>query len=155
CRRAAFVVEVMAEFAPSMPLGHVNLMSLNVVPRQVLDLAETVDLVVCDGPGGLGEVTRTLLVSCPTSRPADRGVVHQCRVARRSAGPARLCEDIHPATPPVATVVLNKVRRRARLARDARDALRPLGIGALHATLRDLDAFKIAPQERTAVWHMG
>jgi len=63
--------------------------------------------------------------------------------------------SIHPATPPLATVVLNKVRRRARLARDAREALGSLGIGAMQATVRDLDAFKLAPQNRTVVWRMG
>ena len=51
--------------------------------------------------------------------------------------------------------MLNKVRRRARLARDARDALRSIGINVMHAAVRDLDVFKLAPQGRTTVWNLG
>ena len=62
---------------------------------------------------------------------------------------------IHPANPPRAFVVLNKVRKRARLARDARQALQSIRIDVLEASVRDLDAFKLAPQERTTVWKLG
>lgn len=145
----------MAEYSPDTPLGHVDLTQPNAVPRQVLDLAEVVDVVICDGPGGLGEITRTLLVLSDVAVLPIAASFLDAESLAEARAQLEYATSIHPATPPVAAVVLNKVRRRARLARDAREALCTLGIPALHATVRDLDAFKVAPQDRTAVWRMG
>ena len=145
----------MLDYAPQMPFGSVDLTRPNEVPRQVLDLAENVGLVICDGPGGLGEVTRTLLVLSDVAVfPISASYLDAESLAEAKAQLA-YAASIHPASPPLARVVLNKVRKRARLARDARTALRSLGIGVLHAVVRDLDAFKIAPQERKVVWKLG
>ena len=145
----------MAEYAPNMPLGAVDLTQPNAVPRQVLDLAEHVDLVICDGPGGLGEVTRTLLVLSDFAVFPIAASFLDAESLAEARAQLDYATSIHPATPPIATVVLNKVRRRARLARDAREALRSLGINVMHAAVRDLDVFKLAPQGRTTVWNLG
>ncbi len=145
----------LSDYSPLTPLGAVDPVDTNRVPRQVLDLAAGVEVLVCDGPGGLGEVTRTLLVL------SDLAVfpISASFLDAESLAEARAQLDyavsIHPAAPPVARVVLNKVRKRARLARDARAALASLGIESLHGSVRDLDAFKLAPQVRKAVWNLG
>lgn len=145
----------MSEHDPSMPLDSVDLTRPNSVPRQVLELAETVDLVICDGPGGLGEVTRTLLVLSDVAVFPIAASFLDAESLAEARAQLDYATSIHPATPPLATVVLNKVRRRARLARDAREALRSIGISVLQAAVRDLDAFKLAPQSRMTIWNLG
>lgn len=145
----------LAEHDPGIPLGCVDLTQPNAVPRQVLGLAEAVDLVICDGPGGLGEVTRTLLVLSDLAVFPIAASFLDAESLAEARAQLDYATSIHPTTPPIATVVLNKVRRRARLARDAREALQSLGISVLQAAVRDLDVFKWAPQSRTTVWHMG
>lgn len=145
----------MAEYSPEIPLGVVDLTRPNEVPEEVLRLAEEASLVICDGPGGLGEVTRTLLVLSDVAVfPIAASYLDAESLAEAKAQLA-YANSIHPSSPPTASVVLNKVRKRARLARDARVAVRSLGIDVCRSVVRDLDAFKIAPQERTTVWCLG
>lgn len=145
----------MADHSPETPLDCVDLTQPNAVPRQVLDIAESVEFLVCDGPGGLGEVTRTLLVLSDVAVFPIAASFLDAESLAEARAQLDYAASIHPATPPIAIVVLNKVRRRARLARDTRAALQSLGISAMSASVRDLDAFKVAPQDRTTVWHMG
>lgn len=145
----------MAEYAPHTPLDAIDLGRPNDLPRQVLHLAEDVDLLVCDGPGGLGEVTRTLLVLSDVAVFPIAASFLDAESLAEARAQLDYAAGIHPASPPRAFVVLNKVRKRARLARDARHALRSIGIDVLDSVVRDLDAFKVAPQERTTVWKLG
>lgn len=145
----------MQDYAPEIPLGVVDLTRPNDVPQEVLRLAEAARVVVCDGPGGLGEVTRTLLVLSDVALfPIAASYLDAESLAEAKAQLA-YASSIHPARPPTASVVLNKVRKRARLAKDARAAVGTLGIDVCRSVVRDLDAFKIAPQERTTVWRLG
>ena len=145
----------VAECAPEMPLGAIDLARPNDLPRQVLHLAERVEFLVCDGPGGLGEVTRTLLVLSDVAVFPIAASYLDAESLAEARAQLDYAAGIHPASPPRAFVVLNKVRKRARLARDARQALRSIDIDVLQASVRDLDAFKLAPQERTTVWKLG
>ena len=145
----------LAAFAPDVPLGQVDLARPNEVPGQVLRLAEQADFVVCDGPGGLGEVTRTLLVLSDFAVFPIAASYLDAESLAEAKAQLTYAAGIHPANPPTAVVVLNKVRKRARLARDAREAVRSLGIEVCTSVIRDLDAFKLAPQQRTVVWKLG
>lgn len=145
----------VAECAPEMPLDAIDLARPNDLPRQVLRLAERVEFLVCDGPGGLGEVTRTLLVLSDVAVFPIAASYLDAESLAEARAQLDYAAGIHPANPPRAFVVLNKVRKRARLARDARQALRSINIDVLQASVRDLDAFKLAPQERTTVWNLG
>ncbi|MCA8952048.1 MAG: ParA family protein [Planctomycetes bacterium] len=145
----------MAAHSRDIPLDAVDLTRPNDLPRQVLELAEGLEFVICDGPGGLGEVTRTLLVLSDLAVFPIAASFLDAESLAEARSQLEYATSIHPATPPLATVVLNKVRRRARLARDAREALRSLGIDALSHSVRDLDVFKLAPQSRTTVWELG
>lgn len=145
----------VSECAPEMPLDAIDLARPNDLPSQVLRLAESVDVLVCDGPGGLGEVTRTLLVLSDVAVFPIAASYLDAESLAEARAQLDYAAGIHPANPPRAFVVLNKVRKRARLARDARLALQSIRIDVLEASVRDLDAFKLAPQERTTVWKLG
>jgi chromosome partitioning protein len=145
----------MAAHEPCMPLDAVDLTRPNDMPRQVLELAEGLEFVICDGPGGLGEVTRTLLVLSDLAVFPISASFLDAEALAEAKSQLDYATSIHPATTPLATVVLNKVPRRSRLARDAREALGSLGIAALEGSVPDLNVFKIAPQNRTTVWDLG
>ena len=145
----------VAECAPEMPLDAIDLARPNSLPSQVLRLAENVEILVCDGPGGLGEVTRTLLVLSDVAVFPIAASYLDAESLAEARAQLDYAAGIHPANPPRAFVVLNKVRKRARLARDARQALRSFSIDVLESSVRALDAFELASQERTPVWKHG
>lgn len=129
----------------------IDTQNIDGIPDQILELDDKHDFTICDGPGGLGEVTRTLLILSDfalfpiTASYLDADSLTKARAqldyAIKIKGKA-----------PESRVILNRIRKRSKLAIETREAQESLGIPVLQSSVRDLDGFRIASQEKTVVW---
>lgn len=111
--------------------------------------------VVADGPAGLAEQTRALLLLAELAlvplgpsvldlRAAAQAVrvLEQARKVRRGAGPSGL-------------LVLNRLQARTRLGREVAEAASDLNIPVAQSLLSLRQAFADACGQGTVVWRMG
>lgn len=120
---------------------------------QVPELAVQFDVLVIDGPTGLPEVTRAILlvahlalVPCGRSASDLRAVyeaIHVLRQARKIRG-----------GPPQMAIVPNMLRTRYRPRRELSEVLKHLRVPLLRE-LRFHRAFTDAWEQRTLVWRLG
>jgi chromosome partitioning protein len=117
-------------------------------------LAISHDFVVADGPGGLGDMTCTLLES------ADLALIPVTPSALdiRSVQPA--ISELEEAQkknggPPEGWLILNKIRRRDTISRELETVAPNLGVRVAKTAIRDLAMFREAAQQGTVVTRMG
>lgn len=138
-------------YGAEIPATLIDTQNIDGIPDQILALDDENDFTICDGPGGLGEVTRTLLILSDfalfpiTASYLDAESLTKARAqldyAIKIKGKA-----------PESRVVLNRIRKRSKLAVETREAQESLGIPVLRNSVRDLDGFRLASQENTVVW---
>jgi chromosome partitioning protein len=120
---------------------------------QVAELAVQFDVLVIDGPSGLPEVTRAILlvvhlalVPCGRSTSDVRAVheaIHQVRQARKIRN-----------GPPQAALVPSKLRTRYRPPPELSETVQSLGVPVMGA-VRLARAIADAAEQRTLVWRLG
>lgn len=117
-------------------------------------LSESHDFLIGDGPGGLDDLSRTLLILADLALfpigPSIldlRSVTHATEVLRYAQGINR--------GKPYGRLILNKIRKRDTISRELRLAAPGLGVGVATAAVRDLQAFRDAAQQGTVVTRMG
>lgn len=138
-----------------IPFAAIDPTDTDSVPNQVFELAETADFVVCDGPGGLGEITRTLLILADVALFPITPSFLDASSLQKAKAQLKYASSISPTNPPITRIILNRTKKRSKLAKDVREAEGELGIEVLPQSVRDLDAFRVAALERTAVWELG
>lgn len=116
-------------------------------------LAKAAGLVIVDGPAGLSEVTRAIMLC------ADR-VLMPCgpsaldvRAADEALRALRQAQSIRNG-PPLATFIPNKIQSRFRLSRQLLAAARDVGI-TVSPPLSLRQAFPDAAGRGSVVWRMG
>jgi chromosome partitioning protein len=142
----------LESFDPSIPIERITPDKVERIPSQLKKLQAEADIVVADGPGGLGEVTRNLLlVSHVALFPLSPSAFDA-----KSLQSAREQFDYAQAMTgeKVGRIILNKVRKRSRLANEMREAEEELGLQFLKNEIRELDAFKVASMGGP-VWTIG
>jgi len=124
------------------------------VPQQIAALARQHDFVICDGPGGLGEMSRTLIVLSELALFPITPSYLDVKSVQAAVSSLDYAEAItHHRTPGV--LVHNKIRKRSALTRDLIEVAPTLGVSYSENGVRDLDAFKEAAQRRTVVMRLG
>lgn len=130
-----------------------RLCSADDVLEGVPDLASTFEMVVLDGPAGLSEVTRALLLvadcavlPCGPSLLDLRAVQEALRVLKQA-------QQIR-CGPPRAMILPNKVQVQYRLSQELMETLGSLGTSRLPA-LRLRQACAEAAGQGTFVWRLG
>lgn len=123
------------------------------VLEQLPEIQSEFDYVVIDGPGGLSEVTRAVLLTtdvtflpCTPSALDLRAVEEAIRVVRQ-------VQKIRKG-PPKAVLIPNRLNVRQRLSRELLETAKSLGI-AVCGGLRFLQAYADAVGQGTVVWRMG
>ncbi len=144
----------LAACDPNIALDRIDPSNTDVVPEQVLKLAEQTDFTICDGPGGLGENTRTLLVVSDFAFFPITPSFLDAASLQKARSQLNYANTLNPANPPLARVILNRTKTRSRLLQDARSAENGLGIPVFKNIVRDLDAFRLAAQDQTVVWKL-
>ena len=139
------------EAEPAIPISRLQ------TPDEILDqvprLAAQFDLLVIDGPAGLSEVTRAvLLVADLALLPCGPSVLdlRALQEAIRVVGQAQRIRG----GPPQAVLVPNKLQVQYRLTQELLATVQSLGVPALGG-LRLRQAFADAAGQGTLVWRLG
>ena len=111
------------------------------------------DIVVGDGPGGLDEISRTLLLLADLAVFPISPSILDLRSVSLATNVLRYAQGINRGRPD-GRLVLNKIRSRDTISRELREAAPNLGVGVTDASIRDLQAFRDAAQQGTVVSRM-
>lgn len=117
------------------------------------ELAEGHDVVVGDGPGGLDDVSRTLLLLTDLAVFPISPSILDLRSVSQATAILRYAQGINRGRPE-GRLVLNRIRARETISRELRDAAPHLGVAVTSAAVRDLQAFRDAAQQGTVVSRM-
>jgi len=142
-------------YDPDIELLAIDTQNVDIIPDQIFQLAEKTDFTICDGPGGLGEVTRTLLILSDIAIFPITPSFLDAASLQKAKAQLQYANSINPAKPPIARVLLNRVQTRSKLAKETREAQKAMGIDMLSASVRDLNSFRLAALNKTVVWKMG
>jgi chromosome partitioning protein len=141
----------LREAAPSTPVFRLS------TPDDILDqapgLAGDFDHLVIDGPAGLSEVTRAILLLADFAWLPCGPSVLDLRAATEALRVVRQAQHIRQG-PPHAVLVPNKLQVQYRLSRELLETLTSLGIPAANG-LRLRQAYADAAGQGTVVWRLG
>lgn len=112
------------------------------------------DFVIADGPAGLDELSRTLLLVADLALFPITPSILDVRSVAQATSILRYARSIN-ANRPAAKLVLNKLRTRDRISSELLTSTSDLGLEATQATLRDLQAYRDAAQQGTVVSRLG
>ena len=139
------------EAVPAMPVFRLQ------TPDEILDqlpgIAQSFDHLVVDGPAGLTEVTRAmLLVADLTLLPCGPSVL-DLRAVHEAIRVVRQAQQIRHGLPQV-VLVPNKLQARYRLSQEFLETAKSLGI-RWSVGLRLRQAYADAAGQGTVVWRLG
>lgn len=118
------------------------------------ELAVSHDFVIGDGPGGLDEIARTLLLLADLAVFPITPSILDLRSVAQATTILRYAQGINRGRP-IGRLVLNKIRTRDTISRELRLAAPNLGVAVTNSAIRDLQAFRDAAQQGTIVSRMG
>lgn len=139
------------EAQPSIRI--VRLQTPDDVIEQTPRLRQEFDYVVIDGPAGLSEVTRAVLLIADMALLPCGPSVLDLRAANEAIRVVRQAQGIRQG-PPRAMLVPNKVQVQYRLSREFVETLPGLGVPCLTG-LRLRQAYAEAAGQGTVVWRLG
>jgi len=126
-------------------------------PDEILDrvpeLHREFDHLIVDGPGGLSEVTRAILLTVDLALLPCGPSVLDLRAVHDAIRVVKQAQKIRGG-PPQAALVPNKLQVQYRLSREFLEAARSLEIPAV-AGLRLRQAYADAAGQGTVVWQLG
>jgi chromosome partitioning protein len=124
------------------------------VIEQAPILQREADIVIADGPAGLKELTRALLLVADVALIPCGPSVLDLRAASEAIRVVKQAQSIRGGTPE-AKLILNKVQPRYRLSRELQDASRSFDIPAASHAVGLRQAYADAVGQGTVVWRMG
>jgi chromosome partitioning protein len=120
---------------------------------EVRKLAGSHDFIVGDGPGGLDDVSRTLLIVADLALLPISPSILDLRSVQQATGILRYAQEINGGRP-TGRLVLNKMRTRDTISRELRLAAPELGVDVAANVIRDLQAYRDAAQQGKVVTRM-
>jgi chromosome partitioning protein len=116
-------------------------------------LTESFDFVVADGPGGIDDVSRTVLILADLALLPISPSILDLRSVQQATSILRYAQGINRGKPE-GCLVLNKMRTRDTISKELREAAPTLGVRCAEHVLRDLQAYRDAAQQGTVVGRM-
>lgn len=144
--------EWMREAAPDVKA--VRLEQPNDIFNELPALAAEADYVVADGPGGLSETTRAMLLRCDFAIVPCKASMLEVRALAKATETLRQARDVRKGEPQ-ATIVLSMVGRQYRLTQDMKDAAAALGLPMAKTPLILRQFYADAPGQGCTVWDLG
>lgn len=117
-------------------------------------LAVSRHLIVGDGPAGLCDLSRTLLLLADLALFPISPSVLDLRSVQQATSILRYAQGINRGRPD-GRLILNKMRTRDNISRELRAAAPTLGVQCAHNVIRDLQAYRDAAQQGTVVTRLG
>jgi chromosome partitioning protein len=115
---------------------------------------QEVDIVIADGPAGLKELTRALLLVCDTAFiPCGPSVLDVWAVSE-AIRVVKQAQSIRKGIPE-AMLILNKMQPRYRLSRELQAVSSKLDIPTASATIGHRQAYADAVGQGSVVWRLG
>lgn len=118
------------------------------------ELLGSYDIVVGDGPGGLDDVSRTLLLLADIAIFPISPSILDLRSVAQATQILKYAQGINRGKPE-GRLVLNKLRSRDTISRELQAAAPNLGLQVTEASIRDLQAFRDCVQQGTVVGRLG
>lgn len=142
-----------AEALPDVPCEAIH--DARGLARRLPELAEAFEAVIVDGPAGLAEQTRALLLV------GDLAVIPVCpsvgdlRAARLAVDVLTDARAVRRDGKPGALLVLNRYQGHTRLSRECLEAAATLGVPVAKQPVRQLQAYADAVGQGQTVFTMG
>ncbi len=112
------------------------------------------EYVIGDGPGGIDDVSRTMLLLADLALfPISPSILDVWSV-QQATSILRYAQQINGGRP-AGRLILNKMRTRDTISRELIHAAPGLGLEVATSVLRDLQAYRDAAQQGTTVTRMG
>jgi chromosome partitioning protein len=122
--------------------------------EQTPRLQEAADYVVADGPGGLTELTRAILLIAQVALIPVGPSALDLLAAEQAVRVVKQAQQIRGGMPR-GMLILNRVQARTRLAREAQEAVDMFGLPVASKPIRLRTAFADASGQASVVWQMG
>ena len=117
-------------------------------------LLQSHDFLVADGPAGLDDVSRTLLILADLALLPISPSILDLRSVSQATAILRYAQGINRGRPD-GRLILNKMRKRDTISREVLTAAPNLGVAVAQGVIRDLQAFRDAAQQGSVVSRMG
>jgi chromosome partitioning protein len=124
------------------------------VALSVHELSETHEFIVADAPGGLEELSRTVLILADLAFFPVLPSILDLRSVAEATKLLKFAQSINGGRPE-GRLILNRLRKRDRISRELAETAPALGLTVAHTTIRDLQAYRNAAQQGTVVTRMG
>jgi chromosome partitioning protein len=121
---------------------------------EVRALARNHDFVVGDGPAGLDDVSRTLLILADLALLPITPSILDLWSVKQASSILRFAQEINDGRP-LGLLVLNKMRKRDRISEELKKAAPGLGMNVAGSVIRDLQAYRDAAQQGNVVTRMS
>jgi chromosome partitioning protein len=118
------------------------------------ELNKSCDFVVGDGPGGLDDLSRTLLILADLAIFPISPSILDLRSVAQATNILRYAQGINGGRPD-GRLVLNKMRTRDTISRELKVAAPTLGLTVADHVVRDLQVYRDAAQQGTVVSRLG
>jgi chromosome partitioning protein len=112
------------------------------------------DFVIADGPGGLDDISRSLLIMADLAIVPISPSILDLRSVTQATSLLRFAQGINGGKPE-GRLVLNRMRTRDTISRELRTAAPDLGLQVTEHSVRDLQAYRDAAQQGNVVGRMG
>ena len=122
--------------------------------KEATELRESHDLVVGDGPAGLDDVSRTLLILADLAILPLTPSILDLRSVQQATDVLKFAQGINKGRPE-GRIVLNKMKTRDSISKELSSAAQTLGVPVAKSVLRDLQAYRDAAGQATSVSHLG
>lgn len=124
------------------------------VAATVQELSESHEFIIADAPGGLEELSRTVLILADLAIFPVLPSILDLRSVAEATKLLKFAQSINGGRPE-GRLVLNRLRKRDRISRELSEAAPGLGLNVARTSIRDLQAYRNAAQQGTVVTRMG
>lgn len=121
---------------------------------EATELSRFNDFVVADGPGGLTDLSRCLLLIADLALFPIAPSILDVRSVQGATAILRYAQQINGGRPE-GRLILNRMRPRETISREVKAAADTLGLTVALHSIRDLQAFRDAAQQGTTVGRLG
>lgn len=112
------------------------------------------DIVVADGPAGIDDISRTLLVLAERVFLPITPSILDLRSVQQACAILKYAQGINGGRPS-GRLILNKFKKRESISRELMEAARQFGVSVANQPVRDLQAYRDAAQQGTVVGRLG